>query len=692
MLPRSNNLTPLEHSSVAPRQTESLPDYEPDLHEPPPTGSLPFTSELPFPFGSHNSGGSVPINNGGIPSLAHVFTSAFPPQPAGKSLTSRVAKQTSDPDMAPGITTRSSPSSDPQNPQSRLHIDARAAELKERLLKSRTHKSSRDSSLTPQATAGPDKKPVPGSNLQSSAASPFVPHPMPKQPPENSVPADANDIAALILSISSASQSGEARDPPRPSNPAAPGGSARQSQGLQSQGFQHSAKPTAEVKAEAKADSEGKPARKASPPEEGEITGGSANHGSKTSASERQHQNQSSPPQASTAATKGSTAFPTAPKNPKVTRPAEMQNRPSTASFASHSHSAGPKQHTNHEPRELVPSNTYYRTSAPSSSRDVDDERATRPDEQCRGENEHGTNEPINSKHDSSQQLATLLERDVDLRDWLTLTQYFDTEARTRKLTRYRKLTEIDAEQKRMQAEQQRIDAERQKLLAEEESDRGMVWQASTPTALPTPTPLPPALLSSGRSNSNGASASSKPDNDPATPMPSGVTQAPVEHRPSIPAKRASDNPGNEIPSRSAKLPRLEGQGPEAEDGASIRKEGNNDCSRDNRPLSSNGPESKYREPPGRDPSPRRRGSRNSPPGSYRGEYRGMSPSHQREPSPRRPPMSPGYRSRSGYVKYGNYRGDSGRPVHRRSPSPMGWRDHSPHRYPKHIDLGGSGG
>lgn len=597
----------------------------------------------------------------------------------------------------------SSPSSDGLALGSKLHIDARAAELKERLLKSRTQRS-RDSSLTPARErnltgAGPDKQPP--ASKPHSATSPFVPHPMPKPPLENSVPADANDIAAFISSISSASH-GEEGKISSPAKPAAPSPIARQSQSSQSPCPQPSMGPTtkaiADAKTEAKAESDNAAApsfrpvklhRGTTPLEEGEITSDSTKNGRKTSASEQQQQPpQSSPRQVPTTTRKGSATFSPMTNESKAARPAERQSILSTASPAVHSRDAASMLHANHsEPRELVPSSTYYRTSALSGSQDMGNEPVTNPDEHRRGENGNNNIEPVSSKYDSTEQLATLLERDNDLRDWLTLTQYFDVEARRRKLTRYRKLAEIDAEQKRMQAEQRRIDAERQKLLAEEESERGMAWPVSTPTPLQTSTSLPPNLVLSGQNNGNGASAPNKSDSELADAIPQSITNASLAYKPSIPAKREPDSTGNdEVTPRSTKLPRLDGHSPRAENGAG------KDIGRDNRAACTKGQEYKPHEFPGRDQSPRRRGSRNSLPSSSRGEYRGMSPSYQREPSPHRRPISPGYHPRGGYTRYGNYRGDSGRPVYQRSPSPMGRRDYSLPRYPRHVDLGYNGG
>ena len=596
----------------------------------------------------------------------------------------------------------SSPSSEILTPGSKILIDARAAELKERLLKGRNRKGSRDTSLTPtlermQSSAAADKNPHPGSIPRSSTSSPFVPHPMPMQPPETSVPADANDIAALIASISSASRP-EADDKARLSRPASAGSASA----LQSQGSRHVARTTADVPAaenSSRPPSRGfKPTQPASAPEEGHITNGPATQGRDPGIPQQpnKHQNYSLP-KADTAANNLSTAA-SAPttKNPEDARPVEMQKRPSISSSAPQVEEAGLKSKIDHhpEPRQLVPSNIYYSTSAASISRNMDTERVTKPLDPRQGEDRSGNDARMNPPAlDPSQRLAALFELDSDLRDWLTLTQYFDVETRARKLTRYRKLAEMDAEQKRMQAEQQRLDAEREKLLAEEESERGMVWRTSTATPLPPPTPMPPTLLPPNQNNSNNnAAASSKADNTPATPVAMADAEISAEPQPAVSAKREAND---EASPRFAKVPRLEGHDSGTKNGDSMQSEGSNGFRRDGRPSSSYGPESRYREsrpaPFGRDPSPRRRLSRNSPTGSYGGgEYSEKGPFYARG----RAPLSPGYPPRgASYVKHGNHRGDGGRPTHQRSPSPMGWRDdYKPYRLPKPISLGKKGG
>ncbi|KAB5566676.1 YT521-B-like domain-containing protein [Coniochaeta sp. 2T2.1] len=65
--------------------------------------------------------------------------------------------------------------------------------------------------------------------------------------------------------------------------------------------------------------------------------------------------------------------------------------------------------------------------------------------------------------------LAKLVERDADLRDWLTCTQYFDVENRNKKLAHYRALVDVEAAERRIKAEQEHVAAMRRKLLEEDD-------------------------------------------------------------------------------------------------------------------------------------------------------------------------------------------------------------------------------
>ncbi|KAK0617293.1 YT521-B-like domain-containing protein [Immersiella caudata] len=78
--------------------------------------------------------------------------------------------------------------------------------------------------------------------------------------------------------------------------------------------------------------------------------------------------------------------------------------------------------------------------------------------------------------------LTRLLERDADLRDWLIMTNYHDIELRNRKLERHRKAAALAAEK-------ERIEVEQRKLMEEDELDR---MQGIAPTSV---TPVPNSTL-----------------------------------------------------------------------------------------------------------------------------------------------------------------------------------------------------
>ena len=118
----------------------------------------------------------------------------------------------SQPSVAADFLTMSGP------PASKIGLDARAAELKEKLLKSRSQSQNRASSVQAQtpadgvgvgaaaAAAAPALKPFPLTRPVSERAKSYgsLPQHTPRPPGFTSLAADANDIADLISSISSA--------------------------------------------------------------------------------------------------------------------------------------------------------------------------------------------------------------------------------------------------------------------------------------------------------------------------------------------------------------------------------------------------------------------------------------------------------------------------------------------------------
>lgn len=613
-------------------------------------------------------------------------------------------------------------------PTSKLHVDARAAELRELLLKNRTQKGSRDNSLTPahEKMAGnnnPDKKSLPNPTSTTTAtpkprtASPFVPHPLPRPPPVKPVDADENDIADLISSISSASRENAGDNPQIPNSAAKArvGAAAKPQQGSKPTKKPANRPSAAEVSAR-KSSSGGPMAAQtvSKPVKEGEITRNQAGQGRKSGTSELPTARTT---QTHTTAANGKSVAPrhNAAKDSKDSgaRPIATLKRPSSSSStASQGREADMKSEADpQKDKEPVSSRSHYQSSAAAGSggsKNADKEQANTLKSlqplNDGGMNKHSPEKPVNSEAlpHLNQSLAALLERDTDLRDWLDLTQYFDEAARVRKLTRYRKLAEIEAEEKRVQAEKERIDAERHRLLAEEENERHMTWgrasSSATATPLPPSTPLIPALLSANQGDGSGDAATVGKINDAPGGMEGGLRSSSISN----PKKRVADDHDTETHPRPTKLPRAEDRGPGANAPYS-RQEGDdgNYPTRGRRPATSDSMDhamDHHLERQCRRLSISDQGSPprwRSPPGSYGGvdEYRDMEPFFRRPPSPRRPLGPPGYPPRArGYAKYGSYRGDGGRASFRPSPSPTGWRDDNMLMRPKPVTLGSKNG
>jgi hypothetical protein len=81
-----------------------------------------------------------------------------------------------------------------------------------------------------------------------------------------------------------------------------------------------------------------------------------------------------------------------------------------------------------------------------------------------------------------------------DLHDWLTLTGFFDQQARKKKLERSRKLARFEAEEQRIKVEEARVKADHERLAAERrklmEEDGDEVFPASLITRTPQLTPI----------------------------------------------------------------------------------------------------------------------------------------------------------------------------------------------------------
>jgi hypothetical protein len=280
---------------------------------------------------------------------------------------------------------------------------------------------------------------------------------------------------------------------------------------------------------------------------------------------------------------------------------------------------------------------------------------------------------PSNSiaKH-VSPALIKLLEEDRDLQDWLLYTQYFNVETRTKKLTRYRRLAEMEAEEQRIKAEQERLAEQRRKLLEEDDSDQYMIQYKARMDQ--TSQPLAPAT-----STFDGAPTKQNPGG--ASNLQ--VKNYSVETEKLIPAenpaalKRSMDDDIDQAHGRAEKMPRLEAAAPK-----DARASGLDDSA----PRTASDTRTRPMEREQQDVVYHRRS---------RSRRRSASP---RRHSPHGKPQSKyddgGYeRVNLRLGRYDTYRGNGNRDDWYRSPSPRG-RPYRRQSYmdPRPIDLGGRGG
>ncbi|KAK3333758.1 YT521-B-like domain-containing protein [Cercophora scortea] len=600
----------------------------------------------------------------------------------------------------------------PSPPQNvKLDLDARAAVLKEKLLKSRSQsQAARLNSASPANEAEPKARAAPNaSRLGDSSPGPspserakppppqFVPHQMPRPPPQTIVPADANDIAALITSISSTTRSNEnsssntikqqakAADkqtnvPPRqyakpqtatpsplvsaPAQPRLHNGS----QQATPQGRPGGNPPVGSSKLRAPSYHQ---AASPSSGEEGEITSEGGGSGSK--------RNSSSTENPETAPASG----------PSEHKPKEQASSAATAKNMNRSYDAaaggkkrspidlsGPSPKTREQ--GYRPSTTTLRTAAQTykpadrqklanggGNGNEKDERNTNVEDGNRGRGP-----PPNSQTGvrpastplSTDALSRAIEHDQDLRDWLIMTDYHDVEARNRKLERHRKA-------RALAAEKERIEAEQRKLIEEEELELGFRRApVATPSAAPTPTtasvvtPLTSKPATERRESFQAASAKRNYDEDddktgPIRPEKQlrmddrvprtdeiglGIGEGSYRARDNRPASRADTSDARPGPRSRGTSPRRD---PSPRRGYSPRRGTS----------------------PGRAPSPRRNAYPNSPP---RRDYRRSPPApYPRDFSPHRSayPTGPRFRpehegrGEDRFHRQNGYRNDNGR-------------------------------
>ncbi|KAM7224088.1 hypothetical protein V8F06_000561 [Rhypophila decipiens] len=247
--------------------------------------------------------------------------------------------------------------------------------------------------------------------------------------------------------------------------------------------------------------------------------------------------------------------------------------------------------------------------------------------------------------------LDRILDNDADLRDWLVLTNYYDVEARDRKLARHRRV-------KALAAERERIEEEERKLLEEEALEMGIRAPISATLKNETPLQTPVSQPSSSSSSLPATTKTTVEQNEPTPVVPAkrarspdgdGPGKAQAQARPEKMVRRETTSARPTEPARPDVRPDDDRRG---------RDMGRNDFYPEPRLLSlvrrSSPPRRDIREersdipPPRRDYSPRRtdvheppRGPRNHPADKPRTEYdsykgEGTRREYQREPSPRR--------------------------------------------------------
>lgn len=553
------------------------------------------------------------------------------------------------------------------NATSKATIDPRAAAavLKEKLLKSKEQRAVRDKPLEPLGevshnTGRPEKR----SLSQTAAASTFVPHAVAQMPPQNSINADSDDIAALIKSISSASNGQAVKTNAPTTEPRLAGPTI--SNALAIAGISPSA-----VRAVQKIPGLGGPRETPA----GRDTQDTKPPGTPSSTKNGEIINHKTP-NAGTALVRPVTtqAVNTGSETPKhndnqapaPTGPSKWQGRnilglsPGTASNTlsaalskEKQHRAGSVSDTYSPPQNISPANdaknakTYPSTGQPTA-----------------------TGKPGKADNDSNSggcqtlgaTLANLISHDQDLRDWLIYTQYFDVEARNKKLTRYRKLAEMDAAEQKIKDDQERLAAERRKLLEEDDLDRSLFPYMSQTGQSQTLQAFAPATPSTSISTAK-QTVTSQPGGDPTSMKPSTVL------------KRAIESDDTEQRTKMQKL-----DTDDAKDRKTYKVE---------------------EHPPHTD---RGRSWERGKDLNYRNTYRPRSRSNQRDGPYRR--QSPRRDSHSRYSddyndedydrgdhgRYDGYRGRGKRGGRGRTPSPRGRYGRLPVVDPKPVDLGGKGG
>lgn len=561
----------------------------------------------------------------------------------------------------------------------KIGLDARAAELKEKLLRSRSQQNQARLNSSPVAPSPARTDSHAPTSLTSSlptssgpsvervkpSVAPYGPHETPSQAVEASLPADANDIAALISSISSSvSEIPGLSISNTPSN--------------------DTSKPPAEKVTPAKVQgplptgpspkiSFPLPAQRPGPLPTKQFKNGVMSL-SDTPSKDQTDQTKPSPKESELTTPQRKESMATGPNTVSAVSTTNTAKTP--VSSSNNRQGSFGKQTKETSIKRLPQISTQLGSgtnlSTPDASRSqvsgtpvVPRELKSNNGEEAAGDRKNTSQKPSGpvSYPVSSDDAATrLLAQVPDLKDWLELTDYYNVETRIRKLDRFRRV-------RALAAEKLRIEEEERKLMEEEELEMGG-WPRSTASR----------LASATASNPSTASESVIPSLlTPTTPLAVGETKGipPVQ-----PTKRALEELDSE--GFRSKVPRLaetpiRSQDTSIRGGESARQE-EHSGRRDSQPDKLDS----HSQAPRRGSSPRRRP---------------LPPSSRRSPLPWSREHSPHRQSRSGPRHHSDYDSFDDRPRKYDSYRNGSRRSGSRHRdsgqnaiYPIHVDLGRKGG
>lgn len=379
------------------------------------------------------------------------------------------------------------------NKPAKLGLDARAAELKQKLLKSRARNQSRGSTAPPEslttnspkestslATASVSSS-TPSLDGGPSSSTPFIPHEAPQEPSAGTLPVDASDIAALIASLSTPNEipglgiintpNGDARipqtqqtstadEPPSlPQNPPlktiAP---IQPSPGLAEVAATSHAKQVKEADVAVKTTIDLLP--KEENPHKNNASEGCQSGGQPLLDIERVSSETAALKTTANENTVPHGKIATAPNHREILSKETEQTKPLTYQAS---------DRKNESPPHVAASRPLTQTSSVGEDRG-DHETVT-----------DGRSEDVSQKVTSSvpelafpgETFTRLLSRHPDLRDWLELTDYYNVEARTRRLERFRKA-------KALAAQRLKIEEEERRLMEEEALEMGLQRPAVT--------------------------------------------------------------------------------------------------------------------------------------------------------------------------------------------------------------------